>query len=311
MLGTFLEPPVKECRDIIEREGDRVLIRLYDLPGHCWPVLFDYGPHVDRSGLTISDYLASRGFELTNDPLKAEVVIRKAELSAPLETFYKQEQYLIHQLTGIPHLLLLGEPRELAPAAYQFADPRCTLAVAPGTEFKRMFFGRPWADPQLDNWSKRSDRICWIGRPIQHRIDMAKQILDAGYELDIFSREPWPLSAWKGPAENDVETARHYKFRVVCENSQTYQYHSEKLFTSIKSGCVSFYWGDPKLDLSFLGEAYLPLTLEALKARFDRAPKILEAMHRFMFTKAWEVYSIRGFIDRLLELIPQQGRATA
>lgn len=283
------------------------LIRLYDLPGQCWPILFDHGHLIDRSNLTINDYLASKGFELCTDPLKADILIRKAELSANRPEFFTQEKQAVDQYGSIPVVYLIGEPRELAPAAYRFADPLTTLAVAPGNTFKRMYFGRPWTDPQLDGWESREDRICWIGRPIEHRIRMAQKIIEAGYSLDIYSRDPWPLPAWKGPAQNDVETARRYKYRVVCENSNQFGYHSEKLFTGLKSGCVNFYWGDPHLELEELKGCYLPLSLHHLKDRMTFAPSILEEMNNFMFSHAWEIYSIRSFIDRILDTV-QVGR---
>jgi len=282
------------------------VIRLYDNPGICWPTLIDHGPLIDRSQITVDEYWRSKGFEFVSSPNEADLILRKAELSSPTLEFYAAEQKLNESLTKTPSILFIGEPRELAPAAYEFADPRKSLAVAPGNDFQRMYFGRSWGDPQIENWSSRIDRFVWIGRPIGHRLSIAKRLLDLGVPLDIYSREPWPFDCWKGPAKDDVETARTYKFRIACENSNTHLYHSEKLFTSIKSGCVSFYWGDPQLDLSFVKNAYVQLTPENLSARNDLAPAVLEGMSRFMFSKDWEVYSIREFIDRAALMINAQ-----
>lgn len=65
-----------------------------------------------------------------------------------------------------------------------------------------------------------------------------------------------------------------------------FSYHSEKLFNSIRSGCVTFYQGDPSLDLSHLAGGFIPLTMEAVVNRGDLAAETLSAMERFMFGKA-------------------------
>ncbi len=279
------------------------MIKVLDIPGSCWPQLVDHGPFVDRSETLVADYWRSKNIEFTLDPKAADVLIRKAELSFSVDDSLVREEKVSKAMATRPSILMIGEPRELAAAAYHFADPTRTLAVAPGAEFQRMYFGRPWSDPQLENWKNRLDRFVWIGRPIGHRLSIAQNLVKMGLPLDIYSREPWPLDCWKGPAADDVETARAYKYRIACENSNTALYHSEKLFTSLRSGCMTFYWGDPKLDLNFVERAYLPLTAENLSLREERAPKIIQGMSHFMFSNSWEVYSIRSFIDRTAELV--------
>lgn len=263
----------------------------------------DHGPTVDRSQTTITEYWRAKGFEFVDHPQKADVIIRKAELSTATLDLFRNDEPLERKFLEAPSVLFIGEPRELAWNAYRFADKLRTLAVAPGNEFQKMYFGRPWSDPQIEDWNKRLDRFVWIGRPIGHRLKIAQKLVEQGLPLDIYSREPWPLDCWKGPAKDDVETARAYKFRIACENSNAHLYHSEKLFTSIKSGCVSFYWGDPKLDLSFAKGAFLSLTPDNVARRNELAPKLLEGMNQFMFSKDWEIYSIRAFIDRSATLI--------
>ncbi len=269
-------------------------LRLFEMPGHCWPVLFDHGPFIDRSETPVDDYLKGRGVEFVGDPLEADYLIRKGELTSSDERIPPQRGR---------EIFVIGEPRELSPACYRAAIPARALVVAPGTEFRRMYFGRPWSDPQIDDWHTRKDRFVWIGRPIPHRLAIAKQLLEWGIPLDVYSRRSWPLPCWRGPAEDDVETARAYKFRIACENSNTFLYHSEKLFTGIRSGCVTFYWGDPDLDLRFVQPAFLPLTRETVSRRYELAPKVLEGMSQFMFSSAWEVYSVRRFIDTLVDLL--------
>lgn len=273
------------------------MIKVFEIRSDCWPKLVDHGPFIDRSGQTVDEYWKQLGYTFTDDPRTADIWIRKAELAPSHPQFFEQEKVVSSQLARRPCVLFIGEPRELSSPTYRFADPRRSLVVAPGTEFDRMTFGRPWCDPQLENWSKRLDRIVWIGRPIGHRLAIASKIYEMGLPLDIYSRDPWPLPCYKGPAEDDVETARAYKYRIACENSNTHLYHSEKLFTSIRSGCVTLYWGDPKLDLSFVEGAFAPLNADNLLNREALAPKLIEGMNRFMFSRAWEVYSIKSFMD--------------
>lgn len=273
------------------------LIKVFDLPGQCWPKLVDHGPQIDRSSKTVDEFWTELGVQFVNHPSKADLIVRKAELGLATDAFFSLERETAKRLAGHPYVLFIGEPRELAAPAYRYADPTRTLAVAPGDSFERMHFGRPWSDPQLESWNKRLDRFVWIGRPIGHRLRIAKQLVDMGLPLDIYSREPWPLDCWKGPAADDVETGRAYKYRIACENSDTHLYHSEKLFTALRSGCVTFYWGDPALDLSFAKGAFLPLNPESLNGRAELSADVLEGMNRFMFSNSWEIYSIRSFIE--------------
>jgi len=201
-----------------------------------------------------------------------------------------------------PAIRLIGEPREFASAAYLFAIRNATLAVAPGNDLKRLYFASEWLDPHIEDWHKRLDSVCWIARPTPERIEVAKKLISSEIPLHIYSRESWPFPQWKGYADNEIETSRHYKYRLVCENSCRYGYHSEKLFNSIRSGCVTFYSGDPTLNLSHLAGSYLLLSIENLLNRHDLAPSILHGIERVMFSTEWELYSFRKFYDRIVSL---------
>lgn len=276
-------------------------IRLHDLPSNCWPSLFDQGLQIDRSGGLAPDYLDSLGYEFILDADKADAIIRKGNVSEARFPDFEAEKMLIQKFSTRPSLLLMGEPRQLSPAAYRFAPRNRSLAIAPGSEFKRMYFARPWSDPQTENWKKREDKFCWIGRPWPGRIEWAQRLIKMGVKLDIYSQMPWPLPEWKGHALDDVETARSYKFRIVCENSLEDLYHSEKLFVGIKSGCVCFYLADPKLVLQpEIQGSFLNLTEENIKNRFELAEQVLEKSSKFLFSSSWETYSLRGFIDRMI-----------
>lgn len=285
-------------------------VKLCELNGVCWPNAYYPDLTIDRSGLSVREYLTSLGIEWTRDPKGCDVLVRKAELTEYTLQSIDAEQRFQAGLNGQSWIYLIGEPRELAPLAYMFAPPAASLAVAPGHEFKRMQFCAEWKDPELEGWKSRADRICWIGRPIHDRIKAANEMIARGLPLDIFSREPWPVSAWRGPAEDDVLTAKTYRYRIVFENSVDHLYHSEKAFTSMRSGCVTFYRGDPRLDLKFLKGAVIPYSLEALLNREALAAKALDGMNAFLFSNDWEIYSPREFYRRIHDLAQQVvGRA--
>ena len=208
-------------------------------------------------------------------------------------------------MTGVQTCALpifIGEPRHIAPAAYTVARKENTLAIAPGKDLNRLYFASEWLDPRLDDWHKRAECICWIARPLPERILLARQLIDCGIPLHIYSREPWPVPVWQGHADDEVEVAHRYRYRIVMENSCVDGYHSEKLFNSIRCGCITFYRGDPSLDLSHASGAFLPLDQETVQRRDDIASDVLKGMEHFLFSSAWEIYSFKAFYSRIIEL---------
>ena len=114
------------------------------------------------------------------------------------------EMSIRKELRNIPYLNLNGEAQENSSISYLLADTGRTFSVAPGRRFKRLFFPVYGQIPHIETWGEREDRICWIGRPLPERIHLAKKINDMGIGLDIYSREPWPLSNWKGFAPDEI-----------------------------------------------------------------------------------------------------------
>jgi len=54
-----------------------------------------------------------------------------------------------------------------------------------------------------------------------------------------------------------VEFYKQYKFALVCENSQSNGYLTEKLLHAKLAGCVPIYWGDPYVELDFNPDAFV------------------------------------------------------
>lgn len=278
-------------------------LSIFEAPGHCWPNAYYADLKIDRSETRVFEFLRDElQIEWTSNLDKASIVLRKAELSRSTANCVQAEINAKTKYQSWPQIHLIGEPRELAPVAYEWAEPSLSLAVAPGQRFGRLYFCAEWRDPELENWSRKKDRICWIGRPLPDRVALAKRLLSVGLPLDIYSRQPWPLNAWRGPAADDVETARQYKYRIVCENSKSQAYHSEKLFTAIRSGNVPYYIADPSLEIPEIANCFLSICDEHLFERDHHAKRCLEAISQFMFSSRWEIYSPKAFYHRIARL---------
>lgn len=277
-------------------------LSIAEIPSPIWDLRPTLSLRIDRSSVTVAEYLKESGVDWSFGASDlSDIQLRKEDTAAlsPTTVLAGTRRRLLFRK---PYLSLIGEPREFATAAYFFARCENTLAVAPGNQLKRLFFASEWIDPELEAWRRRLNRICWIGRPSRERIEIARQLRGEGIPFDIYSKERWPVPEWNGYAEDEVETARFYRYRIVCENSWQFGYHSEKLFNSIRSGCVTFYKADPSLELTHAEETFLPLEPAVLKDREDLAPRILEGIGRFMFTNAWETYSFKAFYDRIISL---------
>lgn len=278
-------------------------IIIAEVPSPSWELKHTLDLKIDRSRTTVRDFLEEQGITwVTADTSDADVRIVKEMVSSSV-SFRPALSHLRKLLRAQPTVTLLSEPVELARLSYRLAKPESTLAIAPGKLFERLMFASEWIDPQLDGWAGRLDSICWIARPTPERVAWAAALQERGLPLHIYSRQPWPLNCWKGYAENELHTARKYKYRIVFENSERDGYHSEKLLYGVRSGCVSLYRSGVIEDLPHINRVSLPLSLENLVQRDDLAPRILAGIEDFMYSDAWEIYSLKAFYSRLIAKI--------
>ncbi|MDD1700988.1 MAG: hypothetical protein LUQ04_09390 [Methanoregula sp.] len=252
--------------------------------------------------MTVSDYLKQKNitWKFGDDPSADARVYKEENLSNGLLTVRRLKNEFQKRFEKKPYINLNGEAQENSKIAYFLADPKRTMSVAPGKKFKRLFFPSLWSDPHIETWDQRLDRICWIGRPLPERIRLARKIESMGIDIDIYSKEPWPLKSWKGYAVDEIETSQKYKYRIVFENSMRNLYHSEKLFNSIRSGCVTFYLADPNLELLHMKDTYFNFTLNNLNDRNEKSVKILDGIKKFMFSYEWEIYSFKSFFSTII-----------
>jgi len=280
------------------------MINILEMPSNIWSLQPTMSCRINKTKTTVSEYLADLNIKwLFKEDNKSDIHIRIFKEETGLIYPWKFVEELKKNVLLNPYIKLIGESREFAPAAYYFARPESALAVSPGNTFRRLFFASEWRDPKLDEWHDRMDRICWIARPTPERIKLATSLINDGIPLDIFSAEKWPNNNWKGYAKDELLTSEMYRYRLVSENSLDYGYHSEKLFNSIRCGCVTFYNCDPTLDIPGVNGAYIPLDAELMKYRSDISQDVIMNINNFMFSDAWEIYSFKQFYDRILSLV--------
>ena len=274
-----------------------------EIPSRIWNFNHYFNLPVDRSKTNVSEYLIQRNVEWRfGDYPKADFRVYKEEnLFNGLISLRRLQNEYQKRFENIPYMNMNGEAQENSKIAYCLADPDRTYSVAPGNKFKRLYFPSLWSDPHIETWEERLDTICWIGRPLPDRIRLAKKINEMGIGLDIYSRESWPLPNWKGSVVDEIETSLKYKYRMVYENSLKNLYHSEKLFNSIRSGCVTFYLSDPALILPDVKGAYLNMSFDNLLKREELSQHTLDYMSRFMVSGDWEIYSFKSFFNRVID----------
>jgi len=283
--------------------GNSDTLKIAEIPSGIWNFSDYFDFPIDRSAMTVTDFLRQQNvtWVFGDDPGADFRVYKEENIRNGLLSFRRLRNEVEKRCEKIPYMNLNGEAQENSVIAYFLADPERTFSVAPGEKFKRLYFPSLWSDPHLDGWSERLDRICWIGRPLPERIRLAKKISQMGIGLDIYSKEPWPLPEWKGYAEDEIDTARQYKYRVVYENSLKNLYHSEKLFNSIRSGCVTYYISDPDLILPHLEGAFIQSNSTNLEEREDISADIVSEMRKVMFSERWEIYSFKHFFNTIIE----------
>jgi len=224
----------------------------------------------------------------------------------PRRLFRSLKAEVMKRVLNKPFITLIGEPREHCRLSYLFSDREGTLCVAPDKELTRIFIPIDWREPHVEGWEQRKGHCCWIGRPMPDRVRAARELVNNGVELDIYSKQPWPLPCWKGFAIDDYQTSLGYKYRIVFENYPTHGYHSEKLFLSLRSGCVTFYRGDPRMVMPELRHLFVPYSLRKVIERDFDEKAMLRDVATFMRSDAWKTYSYEDFINTVIEKIYQR-----
>jgi len=289
-----------------------VKIKVAEIPNQNWNMYQILDTSMEN-GLTIREYLLYHDIEwkMANDGSirTADLLFFKGVMDYPphpRKVFKAFSTEIFKRLNGKPFLTVMCEPREHCRLSYIFSDKDASLCAAPDDKLHRIFLPLDWMDPRTEEWNKRQDRFCWIGRPMPDRVRVAKELVKNGVELDIYSKNPWPLECWKGFAPDDYQTALDYKYRIVFENYPTHRYHSEKLFLSIRSGCVTFYRGDPKLDIPGIRELFVPYSMDNIVKHAYDENAILDKMDRFMHSDAWKIYSHQNRMDTIIKKIHER-----
>ena len=183
----------------------------------------------------------------------------------------------------IPKIFYTGENSPLQPAAR--TDVKLNIAFSRSEPSERHF--------RLPNWMIELD---WFGldknlvvNPLPLSLDMLKPVLSIRSKFCIFvasnpncperntlynmitrykevdsagmlfnnvERIPGGLGGSGGQSAK-IEVYKQYKFALVCENSKTAGYTTEKLLHAKMAGCVPIYWGDPLVGLDFNPKSFI------------------------------------------------------
>lgn len=262
---------------------------------------------INRSNKDVETYLREQGIEWKWNCSNADVYIYKQFSGFSIGQLIANYK-VAREKKKKNYIDIIAEPRFIAPYSYYFAEPLRTITYAPGEEYSnRFYFPSDWYEPKLEDWPKRKDKLVFIGRPMHHRIKAIKELINHGIEVDIYSREKWPLPGWKGCCESEWNTSQQYKYRLALENSYKHKYHSDKLFNGIRAGNVTFYGCDPCLDLPFAKKnVFVPFTIENVLSYFEdksKSENIVENISTFLFTDDWEIYSFKNFFDTVMNVI--------
>ena len=280
-------------------------LEISEVNDDTWTFCYQCGLKVDRTAETIADLLESQNVTWSINNYRADVLLFKERIAQYTPGHIINKLIEISKKSGRSYLNLIGEPVEYTPLGWTFNAKQMTLSVAPGNKFKRFYFSSVWADPEIESWQDRLGDVVYIGRPTPERIKRVAFFIQQGIDLDIYSQQAWPFAQWKGFIEGGIPgehaLLKKYKFRLVIENSYTHLYHSEKLFNTLRAGVVPFYLCDPALDVPFIKDLYIQPTRENLAIRKDIAPALLANINDFMFSKKWEMYSIKNQYLQILE----------
>jgi hypothetical protein len=270
-----------------------------------WIFNYEKKLKVDRTSETIADLLEKNNIKWSVNNYSADMLLFKENLSKITPVHIAKKFLEITKKFNKKYFNVVGEPVELTPLSWAFNNKDVTLSVAPGDKFQRFYFASEWQDPQIESWKNKLDKVVYIGRPTPERIKNVQMFIDAGVDIDIYSKQSWPFSQWKGFIEGGVpgeyQVLKKYKYRFVNENSYTHLYHSEKLFNAIRAGVVPFYMCDPQLEVPFIKDLYISPTIENIKNRNELSGKIIENINTFMFSKNWEMYSIKNQYEQIIK----------
>lgn len=91
---------------------------------------------------------------------------------------------------------------------------------------------------------------------LYHIVSRYKPIDSAGTLLNNSKQIPGGPGGSGGQTDK-VESYKKYKFALVCENSETPGYVTEKLLHAKLGGCVPIYFGDPDVHLEFNKDSFI------------------------------------------------------
>ena len=113
-----------------------------------------------------------------------------------------------------------------------------------------------------------SHKNYFIGQ--KKRIEFVHVLENGEYDniIDVFGKENYHnYRSYKGivPNDNTSNILTQYKYYFMCENSEQWDYATEKIWEPIICECLCFYWGCPNLSEYIDSRAYVALDLNDME----------------------------------------------
>lgn len=201
--------------------------------------------------------------------------------------------------TGMPRILVIGEPHADMAKAQQFDVVFCDFRV-PRTvymPFWAMAFGERRLNVPADLLGPapryRKTKFCafMYNHASEHR-DAIFDIVSRYKRVDALGRakNPAATSDSRGVDSDEityhdiaVDMYRPYKFVIAGENTRKEGYVSEKIVSAMLAGCIPIYWGAPDIRRHFNPASFIDASKPGfmkLVRKLDRDPDAYAAMLR-------------------------------
>jgi len=116
-----------------------------------------------------------------------------------------------------------------------------------------------------------------------------------------------------GPIDDKLSFDREHKFSIVCENSSSPGYTTEKLVQAFAANCIPIYWGDPAVEKVFNKKSFINvMDYDSIEDVLDRVKEIdsndelyremlLEpALNDSKYTKEYQMKVLKHFLTHIL-----------
>lgn len=170
-----------------------------------------------------------------------------------------------------------------------------------------------------DEIIKKKSKFCSITVSNSKRNPIFKELYD---QLSIY-KEVDSGGKWNntigGPIDDKYLFDMGHKFSIVCENSATPGYTTEKIVEAFAANCIPIYWGDPLIGKVFNQKAFINVSeFNSIKDVVEKVKEIdgnddlyremlLEpALAEQKYSKDNQMKILKSFLTRIFGVSPEQ-----